>query len=94
MTFLEDNKTILILLSIIIVLQILAIRYYVASSIEDAQSRNNKKIIKKITGEINTTFDQYIGQPKQIEQNYQQEYHPSQNHRDIDSINDPADNDE
>ena len=36
-------------------------RYYVQLSIEDNNHKNNKKVIKKLTGQISATFDQYLG---------------------------------
>jgi hypothetical protein len=44
-----------------VVVQFLVTRYYVASSIHANNQTNNKKIVRKISEQIDRTFDQYMG---------------------------------
>jgi hypothetical protein len=61
MGFTLDNYTLLYIIIALFVVQLLVTRYYVQWSIEDSGHTNNKKIIKKLSGQINSTFDQYMG---------------------------------
>lgn len=70
MAFTLDNHTLLYIIIALFVVQLLVMRYYVNSSIDDANHKNTKKIIKKLSGQISVTFDQYMGNNKQ---NVQQE---------------------
>jgi len=70
-----ENYTLLYIIVALFVLQFIVMRYYVQSSIEDNNSRNNKKIIKKLSGQISSTFDQYLGGSSEAHMRFQG--HPS-----------------
>jgi len=93
-----DNQTLLYIIICICVIQFFIMRYYVLNTIEQENKKNNRRLIKKVSKQINTTFDEYIGvsnngntmsqlQPEQ-ETN---QHHINQNNADIDSIDDPVD---
>lgn len=106
MAFTLDNQTLLYIILILCVVQFVVMRYYVQSSVDDSISRNNKKITKKISSQIGTTFDKYMGSASTSvhrghdqDADYQEYEHPPQrrhsgHHRrsrvDEDSIDDPA----
>lgn len=66
-----ENYTLLYIILALFVIQFIVMRYYVQSSIEDNNSRNNKKIIKKLSGQISSTFDQYLGRSTEGQMRYQ-----------------------
>src|SRR5437016_1418202 len=100
MTFPFDNQTLLYVIIAFFVVQIFITRYYVNTSIEDNNRINNKKIIKKISGQVSTTFDQYMGNRLKSNPDVHQEkpHHDRNQHAnhkrpyDMDSIVDPAEN--
>lgn len=55
-----DINTLLYIVIGIFIVNLLITRYYVNSSIELSTDKNNKKMIKKISGQIMSTFDRYI----------------------------------
>jgi hypothetical protein len=61
MPFTLDNQTILYIIIALFVVQFLVMRYYVQSTIEASNQKNNKKIVKNLTHQIKSTFDQYMG---------------------------------
>lgn len=104
MGFTFDNQTLLYIIIALFIVQIFVMRYYVQSSIEASQQDNNKKLIKRLTGQIGSTFEQYMGnQNKQHQIRQEMVSDPkysnirgemgrrSNRNQDMDSINDPAD---
>ena len=99
MGFKLENHTLLYIIIAFFVVQLLVMRYYVQSSIEDSNHKNNKKIVKKLTGQISTTFDQYMGGnrlPNRVQDVMEREDGMGQRRpdrrEDVDSIEDPAEN--
>jgi len=99
--FALDNQNLLyiiIALFVVLIVQLFVMRWYVNASIEDAQHKNNKKIVKRVTDQIGSTFDRYMGggnskhpsQSRQDTQNGVQRVRRNK-YRDMDSIDDPAD---
>lgn len=98
MTFTLDNQTILYIIIGLFIVQLLIMKYYVQSAIDDGNHRNNKKIIKKMSEQIGMTFDQYMGGNRS--NNERNDTRDNDNRKrsgygkpreDIDSIEDPAD---
>lgn len=88
-----DNQTLLYIIIALFVVQLFVMRYYVQSSIEESEHKNNKKVIKKLTGQINATFDHYMGGNRQMvqQERIREEHDTRRPHRDdMDSIDDPA----
>ena len=56
-----NAQTLIGIVLICVAMQFLLIRYYVSSSILANNHTNNKKIIRKISEQIDRTFDQYMG---------------------------------
>jgi hypothetical protein len=61
MGFTLDNQTLLYIVIALFIVQFLVTRYYVNSAVEDGVHKNNKKMIKKLTHQIGSTFDHYVG---------------------------------
>lgn len=61
MTFRLDNQTLLYIVIALFVVQFFVMRYYVQSTIGEDLDKNNKKMVKKFSNQINRTFDQYMG---------------------------------
>lgn len=91
MKFSLDSQTILYVVIGLFFVQLFIMRYYVGSSIEESHHRNNKKLIKKISTQIDSTFDRYMGNRSEQTQLYSHQNRTErQEYNDIDSINDPA----
>lgn len=102
MAYTIENQTLMYIIIAFFVVQLLVMRYYVQGSIEDNNYKNNKKVIKKLTGQIGATFDQYMGGNRLTglmqHQSHQQirDYDDIPDRRspvrrdDMDSIEDPA----
>jgi hypothetical protein len=90
-----ENQTILYIIIAILIFQVIATRYYVLNTIEQENRKNNKKLIKKLSKQINTTFDEYMGNsgtPNTMTQMNNIHNRPTnQNTIDDDSIDDPID---
>jgi len=56
-----DNQTLLYIVIVLSIIQFLLMRYYVSSSLEAESHQNNKKIIRRMTGQIQTTLQQHLG---------------------------------
>lgn len=92
-----DNQTLLYIIIGLFIVQIFVIRYYVQSTVESRINSNNKRFRKALTGDIDTTFDKYVGRNNRTHPRYQKvgqtnqrmDYHKNDG---IDSIEDPADN--
>lgn len=56
-----DSLTILYIIIALSIVQFLLMRYYVASSLETEIHHNNKRLIKRMTGQIQTTLQQHLG---------------------------------
>ena len=95
-----DNQVLLYIIAIVFIIQFIITKYYVSYNIDTAMKKNNKRLIKKLSGQINSTFDEYMGPNTehiiQQDQDPQQEYntHNTVNNDDVDSIDDPASNDD
>lgn len=90
MGFTLDNYTLLYIIIALFIVQLLITRYYVISTVEASEHTNNKRIVRKLSGQINSTFDQYMGghndnQEKQVPMRVQR-----RSKHEIDSIEDPA----
>lgn len=64
MAFTLDNQTLLYIIIALFIVNFFVMTYYVKSSIEGYQQENNKKLVKKLTGQIGSTFEQYMGKNK------------------------------
>jgi len=56
-----DNQTLLYIVIALAIVQFLLMRYYVSSSLESEFHQNNKKIIRRVTGQMQTTLQQHLG---------------------------------
>lgn len=56
-----DSLTLLYVIIALSIVQFMLMRYYVASNLETEIHQNNKKIIKRVTGQIQTTLQQHLG---------------------------------
>ena len=54
-----SNQTLLYIIIGLFIVQFVVMRYYVNSTIDQEKHTNNKKIIKQMTEQINSTFDKY-----------------------------------
>lgn len=61
MTFTLDNQTLLYIVIALLIVNFLIMRYYLLSLVEDQQNKNNKRIIKKVSMQLSSTLDQYLG---------------------------------
>ena len=61
MGFELDNKTLLYVTIGLFIVQFIIMIYYVPYTVDKENKNNNKKLIKKLSGHINSTFDEYIG---------------------------------
>lgn len=71
-----DNLTILYIILALSIVQFLLMRYYVASSLETEIHQNNKRLVKRMTGQIQSTLQQHLGatpQPNGYEREVQNE---------------------
>lgn len=86
-----DNQVLLYIIAIVFIIQFIITKYYVSYNIDTAMKKNNKRLIKKLSGQINSTFDEYMGS-----NNTEQVIHqsPNNNNNDLDSIDDPANNED
>lgn len=102
-----DNQTLLYIIIAICIIHFFAMRYYVRLTIKTDLERNNKKIVKKLSGKISSTFDRYMGTTPATYKEYTKEENVkpilvnntkydnnkhTQNY-DEDSIEDPAEED-
>ena len=90
-----ENQTLFFIIIGVFIVQFLVIRYYVLNTIEQENRINNKKMIKKVSNQINSTFDEYMGHSNTINtsthvENIQQPVNQDINIGDIDSIDDPV----
>lgn len=96
MAYTLDNQTLLYIIIAFFVVQLLVMRYYVQTSIEESNHKNNKKVVKKLTGQISATFDQYMGQNRQAPPQQERGREDAPDRRrparrdDMDSVEDPA----
>lgn len=98
MGFTLDNNMILYITIFLLVVQYLILKYQTSSMIEKSQQHNNKKIVKKLTQQINATFDQYMGNGRTnirdkhvtFSQDDTKKQMKGNTNADIDSIEDPA----
>ena len=94
--FALDNQILLYIIIALFIVQFFVMRWYVQASIEDSQHKNNKKIVKRVTDQIGSTFDRYMGggvkpsTSRQDTQNGVQRVRRNK-YREMDSIDDPAD---
>jgi beta-lactamase regulating signal transducer with metallopeptidase domain len=89
-----ENQTLLYIIIGVFIVQFLILRYYVLNTVEKENKKNNKRLIKKVSKQINSTFDKYMGNSIGIDNisNIQQPIVSQNNDNiDIDSIDDPAD---
>jgi len=89
-----ENQTLLYIIIGVFIVQFLILRYYVLNTVEKENKKNNKRLIKKVSKQINFTFDKYMGNSIGIDNipNIQQPIVSQNNDNiDIDSIDDPAD---
>jgi len=56
-----DSLTMLYIILALSIVQFLLMRYYVASSLETEIHQNNKRLVKRMTGQIQTTLQQHLG---------------------------------
>ena len=96
--FTFDNQTLLYIIIALFIVNFFVMRWYIQSSIETNQHSNNKKLIKRFTDHIGSTFDQYMGgNMKHGRQETRQETREdprrryNRHQRDVDSIDDPVD---
>lgn len=90
-----DNQTLLYIIIALFIVNFFVMRWYVQSSIETSQHSNNKKLIKKLTDHIGSTFDQYMGANMKHQNRQETREDPrrryNRHQRDVDSIDDPVD---
>lgn len=55
-----NNQTLLFIIIAVFIIQIIIMKYYVQSYVSEDLDKNNKRMIKKISNQIDSTFDQYI----------------------------------
>jgi hypothetical protein len=95
MPFSPDNQTLLYIIIGCFIAQFLIMRYYVQSTIEYDIHHNNKKLIKRMSDEIGTTFAHYLGGREYEEHSSRRpERHESKRRRhqkeeQMDSVEDP-----
>lgn len=70
-----DNQTLLYIIIGLLIIQSIALVYYVQSTVESRIQSNNKKITKSFTGCIDTTFDKYVGKSQQPQSQLQPQSH-------------------
>ena len=98
MAYTLDNQALMYIIIALFVIQYLAMRYYVQTSIEEHKHKNNKKVIKKVTDQNSTTFDQYMGKNGSYQHDTGHNITPvskrsiqrQRQRNDVDSIEDPA----
>lgn len=98
MGFTLDNNMIMYIMIFLLVIQFLISKYYMSSMIEKSHQHNNKKIVKKLTQQINATFDQYMGNGRTnvrdkhvtISSDDTRKQPKNNTNIDMDSIEDPA----
>lgn len=89
MAFSVDNQTLLYIVIGLFIVNILVMRYYVNSSIDDSLHRNNKKITKTVTKQIDMLFEKYVGSQQQQQPQYENT-RSRKYKQEEDSIEDPA----
>ncbi len=60
MPFALDNQTMIYIIIGIAVIEFFVCKYFVRHVMETEIQKNNKKILKKVTDQITTTFRQYV----------------------------------
>lgn len=91
-----ENQTLLYIILGVFVVHLLVMRYYVIYTVEKENKKSNKRLIKKVSKQINTTFEQYMGRSDMVDTTPENidnacSHNVYHNTNDIDSIEDPID---